>query len=87
MKKILVLVLAALFLLSFASFLAFAGGTKESGKGGTEKKQETITVLMGIDAAGKHMDERAVEFEQQTGIKVNMVEVSWDTMVNSSQLR
>jgi len=87
MKKLLVLVLATLFLLSFTSFLAFAGGTKEGEKGKTaEKKQETITVLMGIDAAGKHMDERAAEFEQQTGIKVNMVEVSWDTMVNKQSV-
>jgi len=83
MRKVFVLVLAVLFLLSFASFFAFAGGSKESEKSGEEKKeQETITVLMGIDAAGKHMDERAAEFEQQTGIKVNLIEVEWDTMVN-----
>jgi multiple sugar transport system substrate-binding protein len=37
---------------------------------------------MGIDAAGKHMGERAQEFTAKTGIKVNMVEVEWDTMVN-----
>jgi multiple sugar transport system substrate-binding protein len=43
---------------------------------------ETITALIGIDAAGKHMGERAQEFEAQTGIQVNLVEVEWDTMVN-----
>jgi len=43
---------------------------------------QTITVLLGIDAAGKHMGERAQEFTSKTGIKVNLVEVEWDTMVN-----
>jgi len=43
---------------------------------------QTITVLIGIDAAGKHMGERAQEFTAKTGIKVNLVEVEWDTMVN-----
>lgn len=53
-------------------------------RGGSEKaaEAETITVLMGIDAAGKHMGERAQEFTAETGIKVNLVEVEWDTMVN-----
>jgi multiple sugar transport system substrate-binding protein len=43
---------------------------------------QTITVLLGIDAAGKHMGERAQEFTAKTGIKVNLVEVEWDAMVN-----
>jgi ABC-type glycerol-3-phosphate transport system substrate-binding protein len=43
---------------------------------------QTITVLLGIDAAGKHMGERAQEFTTKTGIKVNLVEVEWDAMVN-----
>jgi multiple sugar transport system substrate-binding protein len=66
----------ALVLLACAA-LVFAGGKQEKGKAA-----ETITVLLGIDAAGKHMGERAAEFEAQTGIKVNLVEVEWDTMVN-----
>ncbi len=81
MKKIITLLIVLTFIISAP--VIFAGGSKESGKAEKgEKGQETITVLMGIDAAGKHMDERAAEFEQQTGIKVNLIEVEWDTMVN-----
>jgi multiple sugar transport system substrate-binding protein len=68
MRKSLALLLAALLLLA-GGLAAFAAG-------------ETITVLLGIDAAGKHMGERAQEFEAKTGIKVNLVEVEWDAMVN-----
>ncbi len=50
--------------------------------GGTLAFGQTITVLLGIDAAGKHMGERAQEFTAKTGIKVNLVEVEWDAMVN-----
>jgi ABC-type glycerol-3-phosphate transport system substrate-binding protein len=68
MRKSIALLLAALILLA-GGLTAFAAG-------------ETITVLLGIDAAGKHMGERAQEFEAKTGIKVNLVEVEWDAMVN-----
>ncbi len=68
MRKSSALLLAALLLLA-GGLAAFAAG-------------ETITVLLGIDAAGKHMGERAQEFEAKTGIKVNLVEVEWDAMVN-----
>jgi ABC-type glycerol-3-phosphate transport system substrate-binding protein len=37
---------------------------------------------MSVNAAGKHMGDRAVDFEKETGIKVSMIEVEWDTMVN-----
>ncbi len=74
MKKTFALILV---LLLFSSLSAFAGGGKEKAE-----EAETITVLMGIDAAGKHMGERAKEFTAETGIKVNLVEVEWDTMVN-----
>jgi len=47
---------------------------------------QTITVLLGIDAAGKHMGERAQEFTAKTGIKVNLVEVEWDAMVNKQSV-
>ena len=50
--------------------------------GGALAFGQTITVLLGIDAAGKHMGERAQEFTAKTGIKVNLVEVEWDAMVN-----
>jgi multiple sugar transport system substrate-binding protein len=73
MKKTFALLLV---LLLSSALLAFAGGAQD------KAEAETITVLMGIDAAGKHMGERAQEFTAQTGIKVNMVEVEWDTMVN-----
>jgi ABC-type glycerol-3-phosphate transport system substrate-binding protein len=68
MRKSIALLLAVLLLLA-GGLAAFAAG-------------ETITVLLGIDAAGKHMGERAQEFEAKTGIKVNLVEVEWDAMVN-----
>jgi len=87
MKKAFVIFISLVFLFTFTAFFALAGGSKEEGtKEGAKKEAvkevETITVLMGIDAAGKHMGDRAAEFEQQTGIKVNMIEVEWDTMVN-----
>ncbi len=68
MRKWITVVLVA-GLLGFGALSAFAAG-------------ETITVLLGIDAAGKHMGERAQEFTAKTGIKVNLVEVEWDAMVN-----
>jgi ABC-type glycerol-3-phosphate transport system substrate-binding protein len=74
-------ILLVLLLASFGAVPVFAGGAQEKGAAA-----ETITVLMGIDAAGKHMGERAVEFEAQTGIKVNLVEVEWDTMVNKQSV-
>jgi ABC-type glycerol-3-phosphate transport system substrate-binding protein len=66
-----------LVLLLVAALPVLAGGKQEKGA-----QAETITVLMGIDAAGKNMGDRAVEFEAQTGIKVNLVELEWDPMVN-----
>jgi multiple sugar transport system substrate-binding protein len=66
-----------LVLLLSSAVLSFAGGAQDKAA-----EAETITVLMGIDAAGKHMGERAQEFTAKTGIKVNLVEVEWDTMVN-----
>jgi multiple sugar transport system substrate-binding protein len=74
MKKTFALLL---ILLLSSGLLAFAGGAQDKAA-----EAETITVLMGIDAAGKHMGERAQEFTAKTGIKVNMIEVEWDTMVN-----
>ena len=68
MRKWIVMLLVAA-LLGLGALSAFAAG-------------ETITVLLGIDAAGKHMGERAQEFTAKTGIKVNLVEVEWDAMVN-----
>jgi multiple sugar transport system substrate-binding protein len=67
MRKSIAFLLAVLLLLVAAATIATG---------------ETITVLIGIDAAGKHMGERAQEFEAKTGIKVNLVEVEWDAMVN-----
>jgi multiple sugar transport system substrate-binding protein len=75
MKKTLIMIFAVLLLFCFSAFFASAKGEKP-------EEAETITVLMGIDAAGKHMGDRAAEFEQETGIKVNLIEVEWDTMVN-----
>ena len=66
MRKATILLLAALLLLAGAGLAS----------------TQTITVLLGIDAAGKHMGERAQEFTAKTGIKVNLVEVEWDAMVN-----
>ena len=66
-----------LILLLFSAGLALAGGAQDKAA-----EAETITVLTGIDAAGKHMGERAEEFTAKTGIKVNLIEVEWDTMVN-----
>jgi multiple sugar transport system substrate-binding protein len=77
MRKEFTVFLILAFLLSFSAIGLIAGGEKEAAE-----EAETITVLMGIDAAGKHMGDRAAEFEQETGIKVNMIEVEWDTMVN-----
>ena len=74
MKKTFALLLV---LLLCSAVFTFAGGGSEKAA-----EAETITVLMGIDAAGKHMGERAQEFTAETGIKVNLVEVEWDTMVN-----
>ncbi len=68
MRKFMTMLFVAI-LLGFAALSAYAAG-------------ETITVLLGIDAAGKHMGERAQEFTAKTGIKVNLVEVEWDAMVN-----
>lgn len=79
MKKGTALLLAALLLLPLA---AFAGGQKEK----KAAEAETITALFGIDAAGKHMAERATEFTAKTGIKVNLVEVEWDAMVNKQSV-
>jgi multiple sugar transport system substrate-binding protein len=70
-------ILLVLLLAAFGALPVFAGGKQEKGAGG-----ETITVLIGIDAAGKHMGERAAEFEAETGIKVNLQELEWDPMVN-----
>jgi ABC-type glycerol-3-phosphate transport system substrate-binding protein len=72
MRKRIVMLVAALLIL-WGALAAFAAG-------------ETITVLLGIDAAGKHMGERAQEFEAKTGIKVNLVEVEWDAMVNKQSV-
>ncbi len=80
MKRFITVLLTCMFLFSFSAFFASAGGTKELKEKAVE--EETITVLMGIDAAGKHMGDRAAEFEEKTGIKVNLIEVEWDTMVN-----
>jgi len=80
MKKIITLYAALGALFFFSSFCAFAGKGKEEEKPAAEV--ETITVLMGIDAAGNNMGKRASEFEQQTGIRVNLMEIEWDTMVN-----
>jgi len=66
-----------LILLLFSAGLALAGGAQDKAA-----EAETITVLTGIDAAGKHMGERAEEFTAKTGINVNLIEVEWDTMVN-----
>lgn len=84
MKKGLIILLVVTFIMSFAATATFSGGGKAKEEGAKVEKAApvTITVLMGIDAAGKHMGERAAEFEKQTGIKVNLIEVEWDTMVN-----
>lgn len=79
MRKRIALLLAVLLLLPLA---AFAGGQGEK----KPAEAETITALFGIDAAGKHMGERAAEFTAKTGIKVNLVEVEWDTMVNKQSV-
>jgi multiple sugar transport system substrate-binding protein len=71
MRKGTVLLLAVLLLLPLAALTSQA---------------ETITALFGIDAAGKHMGERAAEFTAKTGIQVNLVEVEWDTMVNKQSV-
>ena len=76
MRKVVPIVLV-LLLAAFGAVQVFAGGAQ-----GREPAAETITVLIGIDAAGKHMGERAAEFEAETGIKVNLVELEWDPMVN-----
>ncbi len=92
MRKIVTLIVIFVFLFSFSAFVTFARGSKEKDTEKVEKKAEkkaeqvTITVLMGIDAAGKHMGDRAVDFEKETGIKVNMIEVEWDTMVNKQSV-
>ena len=78
MKKTFALLLV---LLLCSAVFTFAGGGSEKAA-----EAETITVLMGIDAAGKHMGERAQEFTAETGIKVNLVEVEWDTMVNKQAI-
>ena len=70
-------ILLVLLLVALGALPVFAGGKQEKGAG-----VQTITVLMGIDAAGKNMGARATEFEAQTGIKVNLVELEWDAMVN-----
>ncbi|MEW5816906.1 MAG: extracellular solute-binding protein [Spirochaetota bacterium] len=70
-------------LLVFSSFSAFAGGTQEKK---AEAKPETITALFGIDAAGKNMGKRAEEFTADTGIKVNLIEVEWDAMVQKQSV-
>ncbi|MCX7041032.1 MAG: hypothetical protein NT005_18115, partial [Spirochaetes bacterium] len=79
MRKGTALLLAILLFLPLA---AFAGGQKEK----KPAEAETITALFGIDAAGKHMGERAAEFTAKTGIKVNLVEVEWDSMVNKQSV-
>jgi multiple sugar transport system substrate-binding protein len=92
MKRTTALTVALLVLFSFSSFCAFARKGEEKGKPAAEGKKEkpaeaeTITVLMGIDAAGKNMKKRVAEFEQQTGIRVNLIEVEWDAMVNKQAL-
>jgi multiple sugar transport system substrate-binding protein len=93
MKKIVILIVVFIFLFSFSVLVVLARGDKpdetETGEMKKEEKKaepETITVLMGIDAAGKHMGDRAVDFEKETGIKVNMIEVEWDTMVNKQSV-
>jgi multiple sugar transport system substrate-binding protein len=78
MRKGIAVCVALLLLLPLA---AFAGGQGEKSRAG-----ETITALFGIDAAGKHMGERAAEFTAKTGIKVNLVEVEWDAMVNKQSV-
>jgi len=68
-----------LILFLAGSLTVFAGGAQEK----KEKAcAETITVLMGIDAAGKTMGKMAADFEKESGIKVNLIEVEWDSMVN-----
>jgi len=87
-KKIFVLTIALLLLFCFSAVVVCGGKEKSKEKPAEEKKVEkpaeieTITVLMGINAAGKYMGERAAEFENQTGIRVNLIEVEWDAMVN-----
>ena len=70
--------LCALFSHSAATLLA--RGNRRGGD--VEDRGETITVLMGIDAAGQHMGETADEFEQETGIRVNMIEAEWDIVID-----
>ena len=88
MRKIAALLIIFVFLFSFYTLAALAKGGKankpvkeDMKKEEPKAEPETITVLMGIDAAGQHMGDRAVDFEKETGIKVNMIEVEWDTMV------
>ena len=69
--------LPVLLILLLVAVLPVLGGGRQE-----RSTAQTITVLMGIDAAGLHMGERSAEFEAQTGIKVNLIEVEWDTMVN-----
>jgi multiple sugar transport system substrate-binding protein len=71
--------ICVLLLLLAGSLAVFAGGSQDKkAKAGAE----TITVLMGIDAAGKTMGKMAADFEKESGIKVNLIEVEWDSMVN-----
>jgi multiple sugar transport system substrate-binding protein len=77
-RLVTVSVLCLVFSLSAASLSARGSGRD----GGVDTRGVTITVLMGIDAAGQHMGDRAEEFEQETGIRVNMIETEWDVMID-----
>lgn len=46
----------------------------------------TISVLMGVDAAGKKMQQDAAEFEKQTGIRVELAVVSWDDLTTKQSV-
>lgn len=67
-KKVVSLLVTLVFIVSLTGivFPAYAG--------------ETISVLMGVDAAGGKMVEKAEEFEKLTGIKVNLTIVSWEDL-------
>ncbi|MCK4419927.1 extracellular solute-binding protein [Candidatus Aerophobetes bacterium] len=70
MKKLMIWLMAAMLMVSLFGLASFAG---------TE-----ITIAMPSHEAGilGYFEEQAVEFEAQTGIKVNMVTADWDSIAD-----
>jgi multiple sugar transport system substrate-binding protein len=85
-KSVILVILIHLLFLSAAAACARGERADEGAGSESDAERETITVLMGTDAAGQHMAERAAEFEEQTGIGVKVIQVEWDTMVDKQAL-